>query len=92
MGLLEAGACGVPAVATNVPGSREVLVDGKTGILTPVGDASLLAGEMREMMWTPKEERLAMGVRARAHVERQFSLESVLDRWEKLYGELMAAE
>ena len=92
MGLLEAGACGLPAVATNVPGTREVLVDGETGTLTPVGDAALLAGEMREMMWAPKEERRAMGMRAREHVVRQFSLETVLDRWEELYGELMAKQ
>ena len=37
MGLLEAAACGLPAVATCVPGTPEVIVDGQTGWLTPAG-------------------------------------------------------
>ena len=38
MVLLEAGACGVPAVATDVPGTREVLIDGVNGWLARAGD------------------------------------------------------
>ena len=42
MGLLEASACALPAVATDVPGTREVIVDGKTGRLALAGDAAAL--------------------------------------------------
>ena len=89
MGLLEAAACALPAVATDVPGTREVIVDGQTGWLTPPGNAAALGAAMTRMMQTPAEERKAMGERARARVIERFSLEVVLDRWEALYGELL---
>ena len=89
MVLLEAGACGVPVVATDVPGTREVVVDGETGWLAPAGDAQELAKTMMKLMHMPPDARHAMGERARRHVARNFSLEAVLDRWERLYGELL---
>jgi glycosyltransferase involved in cell wall biosynthesis len=89
MVLLEAGACGVPVVATDVLGTREVVVDGETGWLAPAGDAQELAKTMMKLMHMPPDARHAMGERARRHVARNFSLEAVLDRWERLYGELL---
>jgi glycosyltransferase involved in cell wall biosynthesis len=89
MVLLEAGACGVPVVATNVPGTREVVVDGKTGWLAPAGDAQELANTMMKLMHMPPDARHAMGEQARRHVGRNFSLEAALDRWERLYANLL---
>jgi glycosyltransferase involved in cell wall biosynthesis len=89
MVLLEAGACGVPAVATDVPGTREAIVNEETGWLAPAGDADALARAMAKLMRTPIEERRAMGERARRMVRERFSLETVLDRWEQLYAELL---
>jgi glycosyltransferase involved in cell wall biosynthesis len=89
MVLLEAGACGVPVVATDVLGTREVVVDGETGWLAPAGDAQELAKTMMKLMHMPPDARHAMGERARRHVARNFSLEAVLDRWERLYAELL---
>ena len=90
MGLLEAGACALPAVATDVPGSREVIVDGTTGWLSAAGNATALGAAMARAMQTQPQERTAMGERARKHVVEHFSLESVLDQWEALYAELLA--
>jgi glycosyltransferase involved in cell wall biosynthesis len=89
MGLLEASACALPAVATDVPGTREVIVDGKTGRLALAGDAAALGEAMTRMMRTPPEERRTMGERARQHVMDRFSLKAVLDLWESQYGELL---
>jgi len=89
MALLEAGACGLPAVATDVPGTREVIVDGDTGWLTPASDPERLATTMRWLMHTPPRLRRAMGMRARQRVVERYSLEAVLDRWERLYLELL---
>ncbi len=89
MVLLEAGACGVPAVATDVPGTREVLISGVNGLLARAGDAVNLGDAMSRLMSMPAEERSAMGQRARQRVIAEFSLESMLDRWEKLYEELL---
>jgi glycosyltransferase involved in cell wall biosynthesis len=89
MGLMEAAACALPAVATDGPGTSEVLVDGLTGYLTPAGDPTALAKAMTRLMRTPPEELRAMGDRARQLAVERFSLEAILDGWEALYGELL---
>jgi glycosyltransferase involved in cell wall biosynthesis len=89
MVLLEAGACGVPAVATDVPGTREVVTDGVNGFLGKAGDPCSLGEAMTRLMSMPADQRFAMGERARHRVIAEFSLETVLDRWEWLYEELL---
>ena len=89
MGLLEAAACALPAVATDVAGSREIVVDGYTGILTPPANAEALAMAMNRLMETPLKERNAMGERARQSVMERYDLERVLSRWESLYSTLL---
>lgn len=91
MTLLEAGACELPAVATDVAGSQEVLVHEETGFLAAAGSSSALRSAMTRMMRLSPEERTAMGARARIRVIERFSLDTVLDRWEALYRELLAA-
>ena len=66
--LLEAGACALPAVATDVPGTREAVIDGKTAQLVLPGAQGPLYRAMKSMMdWAP-EARSSMGERARQHV------------------------
>ena len=89
MGLLEAAACALPAVATDVPGTHEVIVDGETGWLAPTGDAAALAEAMTRLMQTLPEKRRTMGQRARQNVIDRFSLKAVLEQWEALYNELL---
>lgn len=91
MALLEAAACALPAVATDVPGTREVVVDGQTGLLAVQGSSMALAGAMNRLMRTPLDQRIAMGERARQRVIQHFSLEAVLDQWEALYRSLLAS-
>ncbi|MDE3149875.1 MAG: glycosyltransferase [Acidobacteriota bacterium] len=90
MSLMEAGACALPAAATDVPGVRDVIVPGLTGCLAPAGDAAALANAMTAIMHLPREERRAMGNRARQRVSAHFGLNAVLDRWEQLYADLLA--
>lgn len=87
--LLEAAACGLPAVATDVTGSREVILPNQSGYLCPPGDATQLAAVMQHVMKMDRAERGAMGERARRHAEEAFSLHRTLDRWEALYEELL---
>lgn len=89
MALLEASACGLPAVGTEVPGIREVIEDGETGLLAPAMDVPALAWAMNAIMQTPPEQRRAIGAMARQSVAERFSLESVIDRWEELYDNLL---
>jgi len=89
MVLLEAGACGVPAVATDVPGTREVVVDGVNGWLARAGDSQSLCQAMAGLMRMPLEERYVMGECARRRVIEDFGMETVLNRWERLYEALL---
>lgn len=92
MVLLEAGACALPSVATDVPGTREVIVNGKTGFLSRPGDPDALAAAMTRLMAAPLPARQAMGKQARRHVLEHFSIERVLDKWEQLYFELLSRD
>ena len=87
MALLEAGACSLPAVATDVSGSREAIVEGETGWLAPAADPAVLAAAMGRLMQAEPGARCRMGAMARARVSRLYGLDTVLDRWERLYEE-----
>lgn len=89
MVLLEAGACGLPVVATDVGGNSEVVLNGKTGFIVPPRNPETLAQAMEKMMALPKEKRLEMGKAGRAYIEANYSLEHAVDQWEALYMELL---
>jgi glycosyltransferase involved in cell wall biosynthesis len=89
MGVLEACACGLPVVATDVPGTWEAIADGQTGFLVAAGSATALASALIRTMRASSEDRRGMGERARQRTMERYGLESVLDRWEALYRELL---
>jgi glycosyltransferase involved in cell wall biosynthesis len=89
MVLLEASATGLPIVATDVGGNREVVLDGITGFLVPPRNPEALAEAMLRMMDLPEEKRREMGKAARQHIEKNFSLDRIVDMWEALYKELL---
>jgi len=89
MVLLEASATGLPIVATDVGGNREVVQEGQTGYLVPPKDARALGAAMLRLMALPKTQKQSMGEAARALVQRRYSLESVLSQWESIYAELL---
>jgi glycosyltransferase involved in cell wall biosynthesis len=75
--LLEAGACGLPLVATDAPGCREIVRDGDTGLLVPVRDAPALAAALRALI-EDAGRRASLGRRAREIVCKEFSQERVI--------------
>lgn len=77
--LMEAGACGVPAVATAVGGTPELVVDEETGLLCPQGDVAALAGRIGLLLRNPVL-RAKMGAAARVRAERFFSVGPQVDR------------
>lgn len=86
---LEAAACGTPSVASDVPGLRESVVPGKTGLLVPYGDVPALAAAIGTLV-RDSSARETMGRNARAFAEG-FSWEAAADGMEAaLRGEVRA--
>jgi len=71
--LLEGSAMGKPLVATDVPGCRDVVIDGQTGFLCEVRSATGLAEAMQAVVDLSPDERAEMGIRGRAFIEANFS-------------------
>jgi glycosyltransferase involved in cell wall biosynthesis len=90
MVLLEAGASGLPAVVTDVGGSRDAVVDGVSGLIVPSHDAAALAEAMLRLMSRSGAERRAMGDAARDHVAANFAMDAIADRWDESYRALLA--
>ncbi|MDP8913269.1 MAG: glycosyltransferase family 4 protein [Pseudomonadota bacterium] len=79
--LLEAAAMAKPLIATDVPGCRHLVQDGKNGFLCTVRDANSLAEAMLKMAALPADERQRMGAFARSNVEEEFDERIVIDRY-----------
>lgn len=84
--VLEALASGVPVVATRAGGTEELVEDGRSGFLVPVGDPVALRAAMRRLMRTPADQRARMGAAGRRHVVEAHDRTRVIDRWESLLG------
>jgi glycosyltransferase involved in cell wall biosynthesis len=88
LAMLEAMACGLPCVATDVGGNREAVVDGETGILTEPASAPELARAI-DYMLRHEGERLRMGRNGERRVREWFVLEESMKRVkEALIGEV----
>ncbi len=85
--LIEAGACGVPVVATKVGGIPEIIKDNETGILVLPKDADSLAKGILFLLEN-KEKRVAMGEKAKAWVDEKFSAEKMVNEISDLYKKL----
>jgi glycosyltransferase involved in cell wall biosynthesis len=79
--LLEGSAMGKPLIATDVPGCRDVVVEGETGYLCADRSAEALAAAMLRMIDDSAEDRLAMGARGRRKVEEEFCESRVVDKY-----------
>lgn len=85
--LLEGAACGRALVTTDVPGCRDALEAGKTGILVPLKDPVALADAIQELAENPALRR-SMGKAGRALAEREFSTEKIVAQHLAIYREL----
>lgn len=83
----EAMACGVACVTTDVAGPVSLL--GDTGWVVYVGDARALYHTWLEILSLTSEERTIVGRKARKRIVDQFSIESMVKRYEELYEDLL---
>ncbi len=89
MVLLEAAASSLPIVATNVGGNCEIVLDGENGFLVPPSNPQALTEAIDKLMHTTTSERELMGRRGHKHIQETYSLNTIVDEWEKLYTHWM---
>jgi len=90
LALLEAGAAGLPAVVTDVGGNGEVVADGETGLLAPVGDHHALARGLTTL-GRDRELRASMGRSARQRITERYSVRSMVRQYETVYARAVGA-
>ena len=84
MAIIEAGACGLPVVVSDVDGPAEVVEEDVTGLIVPRGDVIASAGALMRLV-DDAELRWRMGGAGRDHVVETYSWEHSLDLMEQAY-------
>lgn len=86
--VLEAQACGLPVVMSQLEGVAEELIQpGIQGLVAPIGDAETLAQHLCTVLLDPAL-RARMGTAGRAQIEARYNLERIADQWMALYQHL----
>ena len=88
--ILEAMACGLPVVATDVGGNSEAVEDGVTGLIVPPEAPDRLADALALLVEEPQRAR-QMGVRGRERVQERFSEEAVLHQISGAFSQLLGS-
>lgn len=89
--LLEAMACGLPCVATDVGGVREVLGGGDYGALAAPGDAQALTDAVAHLLRDAARRR-ELALASRGRVQQAYSLAAMLDAYDTMYRRLARAQ
>ncbi len=86
---IEAGACGVPVVATRIGGLTDIIEDEKDGLLVPPDDPRVMADAMIKLLKEPElAQRLAASLRKK--VEKDFSLDLMFEKTLQVYEEAIS--
>lgn len=88
--VLEASACGIPVVVTNVGGLPEVVEDGKTGFIVPPEDPTAIADAVETLVRNP-ELRRQMGQAGREMVARRYDWNDSVRIMEDVYAKVLAS-
>lgn len=90
--LLEAASAEMPIVCTDVGGNREVVNNGQNGFVVSPANSIELSQAMSEIMDVSPFYRRQMGEVGRRHVEKNFSIEHVVDQWDGLYKDMLLSK
>jgi glycosyltransferase involved in cell wall biosynthesis len=86
--IIEGMAAELPVVATDGGGASEIIENGRTGVLVPMGDAAVLAEALAQLLRQPERAR-ALAAAGRRHVLEHFTVEKSARQSEALYEELI---
>ncbi len=89
--LIESAACGLPLVAFDRPGSREIVAHGKNGVLVPFGNIEELASAIAYLLDNPSTAE-KMGRVGRARVMTEFSQKNIVNQTLRVYGEFFKTD
>lgn len=78
--ILEASATGRPVIASNIPGCKESVADGRSGFLVTPRNADDLYRKMKQFMELPGAEQKEMGIFAREKMEHEFGKDKVVEK------------
>jgi len=85
--LIEAMACGLPVIASDISGPQQIIEDGISGFLFPQGDSKALVNCIKKFQEDP-DLRIRLGAAALKRVKDQFSIEKEVAAHERLYLEI----
>lgn len=85
--LIEAMACGVPCIGTNIGGIPEVISDGENGYIVPLGDSDFASLKLTQLLTNDKVHSI-FSENAIKTVSEKFDSKVIVDEYEKLYYEL----
>ena len=86
----EAMACSVPCIVTDIPGARDLIIDGVTGLLVPPSSPQQMAASIRSLIDNP--ERLeAFAKASREHIIQDFSVKAYTDGFATLFRSIKKA-
>lgn len=88
--VIEAMQAGVPVIASNIAGNRDLVIDGETGCLFEVGDTGKLAEKTHELLNNP-ELATRLTTAAKSRIEAEFTIAAMVDAHVELYQRLHAA-
>ncbi len=86
--VMEAMAAGLPVAATRADGTSELIRDGETGWLVPIGDAETLAEKLSAAIGNP-DLRRDVGNQAAIFMQEHYSVEKMVNAFDRLYSELI---
>ncbi len=88
LAIAEAMAGNTPVVATGTEGAKEIIIDGESGVLVPVGDAASLAAAVIDLL-NDENKRHNLAVSGRERIQAQFSLERMVEETERIFLEVL---
>lgn len=86
--LMEAAATGLPLVATNVPGCRELVDEGRNGFLCRARDAESLREALERFILLATNDRLVMGQESRRKMEESFAVDKIIRQYDRYLDSL----